>query len=95
MTQMGKSSSSKPGTTGNSNKVPVFSSFNLGGMKLPNRIVCSALSRGRADPMTGNPTDLHAEYYAARSSSAFMFTESSPISLEGNLGGAAGLFTDE
>jgi N-ethylmaleimide reductase len=45
--------------------------------------------------MDGIPTDLHAEYYAARASSGFMFTEASPISLEGNLGGAAGCWSDE
>jgi N-ethylmaleimide reductase len=68
----------------------------MGGVALPNRVVCSAMTRCRADPGDGVPTDLHAEYYASRASSAFMLTECVPISLEGNgLPGCCGIYTDE
>lgn len=58
-----------------------MSGYTLGNMRLPNRIVCAALTRCRANPSDGIPNDLHAEYYSARASSAFMFTECVPITL--------------
>lgn len=64
--------------------------------QLPNRVVMAAMTRCRANPNDGIPTDLHAEYYSSRASSAFMFTESVPVSLEANnFPGAACLYTDE
>lgn len=53
------------------------------------------MTRCRANPEDGVPSDLHVEYYSSRASSAFMFTESVPISKEGNgLPGAACLYND-
>ena len=57
--------------------------------------MCSALSRCRANPADGAPSDLHVQYYSSRASSAFMFTECVPVSLEGNgLPGCCGIYTD-
>jgi N-ethylmaleimide reductase len=56
----------------------------------------AAMTRCRANPADGIPTDLHAEYYAARASCGLMFTECVAISQEGNnLPGAACLYTVE
>ena len=72
----------------------LFTPHILGDLKLPNRIVCSSLTRGRAG-IDGVPTDLHAEYYSARVSSAFMVTEGVAISVEANgAPGACCLYND-
>jgi len=50
------------------------------------------MSRNRG----GVAGDMHVEYYSSRATGAFMFTECSACSLEGNgLPYAAGLYTDE
>lgn len=49
----------------------------MGDVELPNRIVMAALTRTRANPADGVPTDLHVEYYSARASAGFILTECS------------------
>lgn len=60
----------------------LFSTFNLGPMSLPNRLVMAPMTRCRAGE--GNvPTDLMAEYYAQRASAGLLITEASQVCPEG------------
>ncbi len=54
---------------------PLFKELKVGDLTLKNRIAMAALTRVRADPVTAVPTDLHAEYYAARGDAGFILTE--------------------
>lgn len=75
---------------------PILSKFKLGSLELPNRIVLAALTRTRADPKTGVPSDLMVEYYSSRASAALLLTESAPIAAEANAYPGAGcIYTDE
>jgi N-ethylmaleimide reductase len=75
----------------------IFSSVKLGNYLLPNRIGMAALTRCRADPKTGIPSDLHIKYYTERAEgAAFVLTECSGVSRIGNsFPGATGIWTDE
>jgi N-ethylmaleimide reductase len=44
----------------------LLSPFRFGNLTLKNRVVMGSMSRCRADPKTGVPTDLHAKYYSQR-----------------------------
>ncbi|CDW87558.1 nadh:flavin oxidoreductase [Stylonychia lemnae] len=75
---------------------PVLTSFKLGDLELPNRLVVAAMTRCRADPAAGIPNDLHVEYYSARASAGFILTECASVSQESNaFPGAANLYNDE
>ena len=60
----------------------LFDSFQLGGLRLPNRIVMPPMTRARAAP-GGVPTDLMAQYYSQRASAGLIITEGSQISRQG------------
>ncbi|QEM80986.1 alkene reductase [Halomonas binhaiensis] len=60
----------------------LFSSYRLGELELPNRIVMPPMTRARA--ANGNvATELMAEYYAQRASAGLIITEGTQISQQG------------
>jgi N-ethylmaleimide reductase len=62
--------------------IDVFSSFRLGPLTLPNRVVMAPMTRNRAGP--GNvPTSLNATYYAQRASAGLIISEATQISRQG------------
>ncbi|VTZ50481.1 N-ethylmaleimide reductase, FMN-linked [Methylocella tundrae] len=61
----------------------LFSPFQLGDLKLPNRIVMAPLTRSRATKGTNAPNDLNAEYYRQRASAGLIISEATQISQEG------------
>jgi N-ethylmaleimide reductase len=61
----------------------LFSSFPLGDLRLPNRIVMAPLTRSRATEGTDAPNDLNAEYYRQRASAGLMISEATQITREG------------
>lgn len=64
------------------NSNPLISSYNLSGMKLPNRIVMAPMTRSRAGE--GNvPTELNAKYYQQRASAGLIISEGTQISEQG------------
>lgn len=60
----------------------LFSSYRLGRMTLPNRIVMTPMSRGRTG-MGETATALMAEYYRQRASAGLLIGESAQISQQG------------
>lgn len=60
----------------------LFSSLQVGALKLPNRILMAPLTRCRADA-DHNPTPLMAEYYAQRASAGLIIAEATMV-MEGN-----------
>lgn len=72
----------------------LFSSYNLSGTLLPNRVVMAPMTRTRAIDLV--PDELTALYYAQRASAGLIITEGLPVSDEGR--GylyTPGLHTDE
>ncbi|WP_298427258.1 alkene reductase [Rhodoblastus sp.] len=61
----------------------LFQSYDLGEMRLANRIVMAPLTRNRATPGTDAPNDLTVEYYRQRASAGLIVTEASQISRQG------------
>ena len=61
----------------------LFSPFQLGDLRLPNRIVMAPLTRSRATKETLAPNDLNAEYYRQRASAGLIITEATQITQEG------------
>jgi N-ethylmaleimide reductase len=61
----------------------LFTSFRLGRMSLPNRLVMSPMTRCRALAGTGVPTPIMAEYYAARADAGLLITEGTAPSADG------------
>jgi N-ethylmaleimide reductase len=62
--------------------IDVFSSFHLGPLTLPNRVVMAPMTRNRAGP--GNvPTSLNATYYTQRASAGLIISEGTQISPQG------------
>jgi N-ethylmaleimide reductase len=60
----------------------LFQAFQLGPLRLPNRLVMAPLTRSRA--ASGNvPTQLHALYYAQRASAGLIIAEATQIAPEG------------
>src|ERR1700760_1318446 len=60
----------------------LFSSYQLGSLQLPNRIVMAPMTRNRA--AQGNvPTELNATYYAQRASAGLIVTEATQVSAQG------------
>jgi N-ethylmaleimide reductase len=62
---------------------PLFQSFKLGDLILPNRIVMAPLTRNRATHGTDAPHDLNAVYYEQRASAGLIITEATQISQQG------------
>ncbi len=76
------------------NAEPLFSSYKLGCLDLPNRIVMAPLTRSRAVE-GGVPTPLMAEYYAQRASAGLIIAEAAQICAEGQgFGGTPGIYTE-
>jgi len=61
----------------------LFESFDLNVLKLPNRIVMSAMTRTRASE-NDVPTDLMREYYVQRASAGLIVTECTQVSDQGH-----------
>jgi N-ethylmaleimide reductase len=59
---------------------PLLTEYQLGAIKLRNRIVMSSLTRGRSTNPELAPTELHAKYYAQRASAGLILTESTWVS---------------
>jgi len=59
----------------------LFSSFDLGSMHLPNRMVMAPMTRNRAPD--GIPSSLMAEYYAQRAAAGLIVTEGAQVSEQG------------
>ncbi|MEL6372273.1 MAG: alkene reductase [Pseudomonadota bacterium] len=73
----------------------IFSSFTLGGLALPSRIVMAPMTRSRAS-MEGVPSPLAPTYYAQRASAGLIVTEASQISAQGvGYIRTPGCYTDE
>ena len=80
---------------GETNKT-LFDTYQMGDITLSNRIGMAPLTRMRADPKTGIPTDLHAEYYSQRATGGFILTEATSVSNQGNsFPGAGGIWNRE
>ena len=61
---------------------PLFSSFDLGALSLPNRMVMAPLTRNRA--AEGNvPTDLNSKYYRQRASAGLIISEATQVTPKG------------
>ncbi len=73
----------------------LFDPIALGAFQLPNRILMSPMTRGRADTATAVPTPMMINYYARRADAGLIITEATGISRQG-LGwhGAPGLWTE-
>jgi len=61
----------------------LFAPFDLHGLKLPNRILMSAMTRTRATE-DDVPTDLISEYYVQRASAGLIVTECTQVSDQGH-----------
>jgi N-ethylmaleimide reductase len=61
----------------------LFEPFDLHGLKLPNRILMSAMTRTRATE-DDVPTDLISEYYVQRASAGLIVTECTQVSDQGH-----------
>ena len=73
----------------------LFQPFRLHDLTLPNRIVLSPMTRGRAGAAR-LPNRLMAKYYAQRSSAGLLITEATTISEEANgWNESPGIYTDE
>lgn len=73
----------------------LFSTYNFGGLTLPNRTVMAPMTRSRAKP--GNVVhELQAEYYAQRASAGLIITEGTQVSQQGiGYVRTPGIHTDE
>ncbi len=65
-----------------SKNLKLLSSFKLGKLELPNRVVFAPLTRGRAG-VERIPNQLMAKYYAQRASAGLLISEATTISLQG------------
>jgi N-ethylmaleimide reductase len=61
----------------------LFTPFELGDLRLPNRIAMAPLTRSRADKVTLAPHELNAEYYRQRATAGLIISEATQISQEG------------
>jgi N-ethylmaleimide reductase len=59
---------------------PLFNTYSLGNLVLPNRIVMPPMTRSRASQPGDIPNDLMAQYYAQRASAGLIITEGTWIS---------------
>jgi N-ethylmaleimide reductase len=60
----------------------LFSSTNIGAMRVTNRIAMAPLTRSRAD-MSGVPAAISVEYYRQRATAGLIITEATNISRQG------------
>lgn len=68
--------------------------FNLGGLKLKNRVVMAPMTRSRAG-LERMPNQLMAKYYAQRTGAGLLVTEATVISLQANgWNQSPGIYTD-
>lgn len=67
--------------SGKENGAELLQPFMLGGLPLKNRVVMSAMTRGRSP--YGVPDDLNCEYYRQRASAGLIISESTTISPHG------------
>ena len=58
----------------------LFSSYNLSGLELSNRMVMAPMTRSRSDNEGNLPTALTAEYYEQRASAGLIVSEGVPVS---------------
>lgn len=74
----------------------LFSTYDLKGLGLKNRVVMASMTRGRARNEGLVPTELHVEYYRQRASAGLILTEATWVSRE-SIGviNVPGLFTPE
>lgn len=77
------------------NSAGIFSSFKLGGLDLPSRIVMAPMTRSRAGD-NEVPLEIAATYYEQRASAGLIISEGTQISRQG-LGypGTPGIHSDE
>jgi N-ethylmaleimide reductase len=61
----------------------LFDGFDLGGLRLPNRVAMSAMTRTRATE-DGVPTDMMRDYYVQRASAGLIVTECTQVSDQGH-----------
>ncbi|MDG4721127.1 MULTISPECIES: alkene reductase [Thalassospira] len=61
----------------------LFASYDLNGIKLPNRMVMAPMTRCRTNQPGNIPNDLMATYYAQRASSGLIISEATQISSTG------------
>jgi len=54
---------------------PILTSYQMGDLHLPNRVIMAPLTRMRANPDDHVPTMLQAEYYAQRASAGLIVAE--------------------
>ncbi len=62
---------------------PLLEPFQLGGLRLPNRICMAPMTRCRANNPGTCPTPLMAEYYSQRASAGLLITEGASVSPRG------------
>ncbi|GIF99051.1 alkene reductase [Catellatospora citrea] len=73
----------------------IFDNYQLGNLRLPNRIVMSPMTRNRATA-NGSPTPSMATYYAQRATAGLIVTEATQPSLQGQSAPhTPGLHSDE
>ena len=61
----------------------LLSTFTLGSLELPNRVVMAPMTRSRAANAERAPFALHAEYYRQRASAGLLITEATSVSPQG------------
>lgn len=61
----------------------LFSTFKLGDLTLPNRIVMAPLTRSRSSQPGDVPNDLNAEYYRQRAGAGLIIAEATQVSPQG------------
>lgn len=61
----------------------LLSSFQLGPLSLPNRVVMAPMTRSRAANPERAPFDLHVEYYRQRAGAGLILTEATSVSPQG------------
>lgn len=78
------------------NTPTLLDSIQIGDLTLKNRMAMAPLTRCRADPTTGVPTDIMKEYYTQRAGFGLIITECSQIS-DHSIGflGAGGIYTQQ
>ncbi len=75
---------------------PLFRTYRMGDLDLPNRIVMAPLTRMRARSNDHVPTALQAEYYSQRATAGIIVTEATAISPDGfGWADTPGLWTTE
>lgn len=73
----------------------LFEPFDLGPIRLSNRVVMAPLTRSRATS-DGVPKQMHVEYYRQRSGTGLIISEATNISIEGRgYAWTPGIYTDE